>query len=107
MTDGARAYNGSILLLVGLIAIVMAAIWFIIVPNVKEPGTYHYVIAAYGVCLVVFLITSLVNFAYNDLLLVPTLLQILFTALMVMGIPLAVWGVVLLVMKRKRSEFQP
>ena len=106
MTTGAKVYNSIIMSLSALCLVTMASIWFVIVPKAEDPGPFYFVLTVWAILLVVFAGTSLFNFARGKLVLIPTVLQIIFTLWSVVGIPVGIWGIVLLVQQRKGRKCQ-
>ena len=104
MTTAEKVYNSIILSLSAFCLITMASIYFVILPRADDPGPFYFVLTIWAVQLVTFAGTSLFNFARGRLTLIPTVLQIIFTLWSVVGIPLGIWGIVLLVQKKKRKS---
>ena len=72
--------------------------------NPDTTPLFNMVCAALGVYMAGLLIPSIINLKNKKLGTVPTVIQIIFLILMAYGIPVAIWGIVLLVKSHKNAN---
>lgn len=78
-----------------------------LIPRLDNPDTiplFNMVCAMLGINIAALAVPAMLNLKNKKLGTVPTVIQIVFLMLMAYGIPIGIWGIVLLVKSKKRSN---
>ena len=105
MKTSEQVYTSIVLCLVGLCIVAIANFQLIIIPKLDNPDSvrvFHFVTVLFVLHALSFGVTSFINLTRRELETVPTVIQIVTLFMFGFGLPLAIWGIVLLV-KRKRN----
>lgn len=97
-------YNVVALLFVGFFVVSALGVYFIVMPS-SEPdgrGIWYFTLSLEAIIILGLALGALANFINSRLLTIPTLVTIVCFAISLYLIPLAIWGIFLLLYELKR-----
>ena len=105
-----KIYTALVLCLVGICIIVIATFQLLMIPKLDSPDSvrvFHFITVLFVLLAIAFGATSSINLKRHKLEMVPTVIQIVSLIMFGYGIPLAIWGIILLRKRQKECQQSP
>lgn len=98
VTRSEQIFTAFVILFVLFLLLAMAPIYFVVMPGLdsEKISVYYLLLAIFSLYVAVFSVTAAVNLYHRSLLVIPTVIQCVMLVLTVWGLPLAIWGYLLL-----------
>lgn len=107
MKKSEKIYTAIVLTIAVLITVDIALFQMIMIPRESKPGNvqfWNFMTIIFALQLIALGTTSVWNLKRGELKTVPTIIQIIFLFLTSIGIPFAIWGIVLLKKQNKNAN---
>ncbi len=101
-----KIYTALVIVMALLMLFVVIIFYFLLIPKAQDPQIHHFMACFFLLLFLIFALTTTLNLSKGRLLLVPTIVQAAFLLLTLYGIPIAIFGVILLYRRHKQSKLE-